>query len=168
MKKGIDREEVVYLYVEEKLSTVQIGKKVGLTPGAIASILEVRGIKRRGPKESIAVRYPEGRFGSNSPRWKGGRRRASVGGKYIYVYCPDHLDATKAGYVMEHRLVAEKMIGRRLKKNEIPHHKNGIKNDNRSENLKVMTRSEHVQLHFDAIKEVYRLKSILDMHEIDY
>lgn len=69
---------------------------------------------------------------------------------------------------MEHRLVAEEMIGRRLQKNEVPHHKNGIKDDNRPENLAVLTRSEHVQLHFDAIKEVYRLRAILDEKGINY
>lgn len=160
------REDIPRMYVEEKMSTVEIGKVVGLTPGAVASILEARGVPRRTPKEAYRIKWPNGRFGPDSAKWKGGRQITKSG--YFYSYAPDHPDATKQGYVMEHRLVAEKMLGRRLKKNEVPHHINGDKQDNRPENLRVMTRSEHVQLHFDAIKEVNRLRAILDKHGISY
>lgn len=41
----------------------------------------------------------------------------------------------------------EQYIGRKLTKDEIVHHINGIKNDNRIENLQIMTRTEHIYLH---------------------
>jgi len=180
-----------------------IGKAVGLTSGAIHSILTHRGIKLRDVSSSLKEKYPEGRFGEKAGNWKGGRtlhiteakKRADgkprerygekaanwKGGRrklkqgYIYIYSPDHPNATKRGYVMEHRMVMEKEIGRYLKPNELVHHKNGIKDDNRIENLELMTKGTHVSKHFQDVflvdkldKENTRLKKILDANNIPF
>ena len=60
---------------------------------------------------------------------------------------PDHPDADSKGYVGEHRLVAEEKIGRRLRKDEVAHHINGDKLDNRPDNIEVMSDSEHRSHH---------------------
>lgn len=49
--------------------------------------------------------------------------------------------------VLEHRLVMEQAIGRRLRTNEHVHHINGDTHDNRLENLQVLTPKEHMKLH---------------------
>ena len=46
-----------------------------------------------------------------------------------------------------HRAVVEKNIGRKLVKGEIVHHKNFNRDDNRLENLQVMSQSEHIKIH---------------------
>ena len=77
----------------------------------------------------------------------GGRTRDARG--YIRIFSPDHPNKNNAGYVYEHRLVAEKIFGRLLKKSELVHHTNEINDDNRPENLCYFRRcSAHKRIHF--------------------
>lgn len=58
----------------------------------------------------------------------------------------------------EHRTVMEKIVGHTLGPDDIVHHKNEQKRDNRPENLELMTRSDHINEHRPAMQEGRRLK----------
>ena len=81
--------------------------------------------------------------GENNRAWKGGKIISSTG--YIMILKHDHPRAKSSnGYVHEHILVMEEKIGRYINnKKESVHHINGIKTDNRLDNLVLMTISEH-------------------------
>ena len=72
--------------------------------------------------------------------WRGGRSRHKAG--YVVVRVPDHPRAGRHPYVFEHVLVAEQMLGRYLVKGETVHHRNGVRDDNRPENLELWTRPQ--------------------------
>jgi hypothetical protein len=84
------------------------------------------------------------RSGSASHMWKGG---INLTKGYVEVLLkPDDFFFSMTngeGYVMQHRLVMAKHIGRCLQKWELVHHKNGIKDDNRIENLELVLRNAH-------------------------
>lgn len=67
---------------------------------------------------------------------------------YKTVFEPTHPKAWKnCGSIFEHRLVAEKMMGRQLRDNEDVHHPDEDKTNNRPENLLVLEKSQHSKLH---------------------
>lgn len=88
---------------------------------------------------AVYVAEPRKLRGENSPAWRGGRQMRRG---YVWVWCPDHPSRanTAKAYVLEHRLVMEKHLGRYLEPHEHVHHKNGVRHDNRIENLELWTR----------------------------
>ncbi len=111
------------------LSQTAIAKQMGVCQGTVSGWLRIQGIDRsgswRGPKSGAS--------------WKGGRSRTPYG--YIQVTLspgdPFMTMAQSRGYVLEHRLVMARQLGRPLLPSESVHHINGIKDDNRPENLEL-------------------------------
>ncbi len=115
-----------------------------------------------------AVRMQRRRLGFESREILFNREFISQGYKHI---------RKNGGYKREHIIICESIIGRKLKKGEVVHHVNGVKLDNRPENLYVCNRDEHNKAHnscfgliielmgkdmayFDREAGVYRLKNI--------
>lgn len=91
-------------------------------------------------------RMAESRTGKKHFNWKGGKIRTPYG--YIKCWRKGHPKADSKGYVVEHILVMEKKIGRHLTKEEVVHHENEIKDDNRIENLRLFKNTgEHSRYH---------------------
>jgi hypothetical protein len=88
--------------------------------------------------------------GDANPAWVGGRYVEPDKG-YVMVRCPDEYRdmARQNNYVLEHRLVMARHLGRSLEEQEVVHHLNGDIQDNRLENLKLYPnhREHYIQEH---------------------
>ena len=167
--------EVLYeLYVIRGKPMHEIAKELDIAVGSVYNYMKRYGIDSRTTKESFKLlkdngwEYPKSAKEKISKAHKGKivseetRRKMSYADKvggighkkkredgYIAIYFPDHPESSKDGYIMEHILVMEALIGRHLKDNEVVHHKNGIRDDNRKENLKLMDFREHARYHME-------------------
>ena len=103
--------------------------------------------------------------GKLHPNWKGGKMLHGEG--YILILKHNHPFCTFQGYILEHRLVMEKHIGRYLTRKEIVHHK-GIKYPIRSIENKQDNRIENLQLFagvVDHLKFHLTLKRLKTKHQ---
>lgn len=103
------------------------------------------------------------RSGAESGNWRGGRHVDSFG--YIHVFVPkggffDPM-VRVGNYVLEHRLIMAKHLGRCLQDWEVVHHKNGIKNDNSVENLELSVTRQHSLDHNKGYRDGFS-KGFLD------
>ena len=101
-------------------------------------------MKRIGFTPESRIKSGLAKRGNKHPNWKGGRNFRNG---HLFIMVKEHPSADEYGYVAEHRLVAEKVLGRYLKTNEVVHHINRDKLDNRNCNLLVCEHGYHSSLH---------------------
>lgn len=146
MKKGQEwtNSQLGYLkehYPNERAEDIAV--VIGKTKSSVQHKAHRLGIKK--DIEGFFGARSKANSGERSGNFKGYRRRSTKG--YVLIYEPDHPLADKRGQVMEHRLVIENALGCVLSKKFDVHHINGVKDDNRIENLCVMTHKAHTILH---------------------
>ncbi len=96
---------------------------------------------------------------NKNPNWNGGRYKTQDGYIDIRLYSdnPYYSMASKHyHYVREHRYVMARHLGRCLKTKEWIHHKNGIRDDNRLENLEIHKPGEHIKNHSKGYTDGYK------------
>jgi hypothetical protein len=111
---------------EEGCSLSEIGRTVGTKNEEVKKFLRRNGVAKEFPTYAVGERHYA---------WKG--RLVDKNG-YVLIHCKGHPNARKhTHYVFEHRLVVEESLGRYLLPTEVVHHINGVRDDNRLENLQV-------------------------------
>ena len=131
-------------YIKEKLNLKEVAELSNSSYAVIWYWMNKFNIPRRTISEAA-------QRGEKSSSWKGGRRIDSEG--YVRIYYPDHPNAYNDTYIYEHRLVMEEHIGRYLKSGEIVHHIDGNKENNKIENLCLVTNATHGTRYADGYKE---------------
>lgn len=157
------------MYILEEKPMHKIAKELGIAIGTVHKYIKMYEIPTRDQKETFTMKgrkwtkeqrakiskLHKGKTVSKETREKisKARKKGGIGHKkkredgYISVYFPDHPKSANNGYIMEHVLVMECLIGRYLKDDEVVHHINEKRDDNRKENLKLMNYREHARYH---------------------
>lgn len=128
-----NRDQVI-AWAQQGMSQTEIAHRVGTNRRYVRRLLIEEDIAL--PRQKLA--------GKHNPHWKGGRMTDKQG--YILVKMRGHHLANRHGYVREHRLIAEDMLGRALRPGEVVHHIDGNPANNDPDNLSVyQTNASHLK-----------------------
>lgn len=146
MKKGQEwnAEQLEYLkshYGSERAE--DISAKIGKSVSSVHHKAHRLGIKK--DRQAFFKIRSNARKGGKCWNFKGYRRKTAKG--YIALYKPEYPTAGVDGCVFEHRYVVETALGCLLPDGFDVHHINGKKDDNRIDNLVIMTHKAHTILH---------------------
>lgn len=133
-----DQEEKICKMYKKGKTLINLVEIYGHNKTLFSRILKRNGFQSRISKET-------GKTGKYASRFMGGRYLNHKG--YVCLYMPEYKWCHKGGWIQEHRYVMQEHLGKRLLPKEHVHHINGVKTDNRIENLMVMGASEHSKHH---------------------
>lgn len=153
---------IEYILYENGMSIPQVSRATGIARSTLRFRYKRSGILRT-RQQGVRLAAAQGRIVSP---WKGGtrppfteehKRRMS---EARLAWADKHatgLSTKPSGYIeitrgenkgrSQHCVIMEQQIGRRLYRNECVHHINGDKSDNKIDNLRLMTVSDHIRLH---------------------
>jgi hypothetical protein len=152
--------EIIDRYLGGK-STTDISKALSIPISTVRRILLEEGVLRT-RSEGVRLAASQGKIGPESrgksriftAEWKENIRKARL--KHAEQHAKG-IRTTSQGYQeftrgpskgrFVHDVLIEEMLGRRLLSRECVHHRNGDRSDNRIENLKLMSTSQHGRLH---------------------
>lgn len=97
------------------------------------------------------------KYNEKKENWYKKRKYSFVANGRIAVFLPEHPKANGSGYVLRSRWIMEKKIGRYLGSNEVVHHLDGNKSNDKLDNLYLTTINEHIKLHISPRKLDYAL-----------
>jgi hypothetical protein len=157
IKTGMTVCPIIIPMYKTGLGIPEISEKTGIPKSTIRNNL-VKSIPLRSLKEAVAVSVKAGRHkgfekGTKPVQSEETRKKMSLAKKGKgkgYSLKPSGYLAFTMGENKDrslHVVIMEQHIGRKLKKDEVVHHINEIKTDNRIENLQLMTNKEHSRLH---------------------
>jgi len=146
-----------YQYINLEKSVIEIRRENGWGVNTIKRYLTKYNISIRGHDNHIVSKQR-----TNHKTKSKSHKRINSGG-YVLIYYPEHPNAPKTGYIFEHRLNAEKIIGRVLNHDEYVHHIDMDNSNNDISNLFIAKRGEHRRTHasFNRLcKELLNMKVV--------
>jgi len=155
----MDDSNLIDLYINKKLSSKEISKIYNISYSAVRKKLIILGIMRS-RVEAMEIARPK--FGLHlkgkkrifSEKWKENIRKSAIErgkrsaiGKSLKPYGYFEITRGENKGKSEHIVIMKQSIGRKILKNEVVHHINENRSDNRIENLMLMTISDHLRFH---------------------
>lgn len=168
MKVSIDIQNAIELYSTGKYTLKQLGEMQGVSAATMYHALKNVGCKfihtRRKPmsekeRQDRSKRFKGRKISEEQRRMISERNSCNYNGLngyghtkmhnrgYVLAYAPLHPHAHKDGYVMLHTVLMEECIGRYLNDDEVVHHINHNRSDNRLCNLQLMKKKDHMSMH---------------------
>ena len=158
---ALNKADLYQMYIVERMSIPMVAEIIGKSKSTTRWILLRAGIELRTPtegrldafrlgrvKKCSKTRHPmseetKARLSASRLRW------AEKNASGVTIKPNGYVEYTRGENKgrLVHIVTMEKHIGRRLLPNEVVHHINKDRKDNRIENLQLMTRSEHCRLH---------------------
>lgn len=151
ISKHPEKEFLSQLYWKQSLSTLQIAKYLNTSVGNISYFMKLYDIPTRTKSQAIREAQKQGRFCNPPSSWKGEYHQRQNSSGYVFIRVPEDYpfprQSSSRRMIAEHIVVWEKAHYKRLPEGWSIHHLNGLKSDNRPQNLVALPNRKHIMKH---------------------